>query len=82
MSRLCREEALVLEGGGFKAMMVLLLKHMHLQKEVAVDLAAEARCETESRRKRSEDMAVRNRIVVRGSARGASPREKQPCSRE
>ena len=40
ISRLCKDEAVVVEGGGFRAMMVLLLKHMHLQNDVAVDFAA------------------------------------------
>jgi hypothetical protein len=39
MSKLWSDEALVVEGGGLRAMMVLLLKQMHLQKDVAVDLA-------------------------------------------
>jgi hypothetical protein len=39
MSRLCSEAALVLEGGGLRAIMVLLSKQIHLQKDVAVDFA-------------------------------------------
>jgi hypothetical protein len=31
------------EGGGLSAMIVLLLKHIHLQKDAAVDFAAQAK---------------------------------------
>jgi hypothetical protein len=37
---LWRAAAEVEEGGGLSAMIVLLLKQMHLQKDVAVDFAA------------------------------------------
>jgi hypothetical protein len=58
ISNLCSDEAGFEEGGGFKAMMVLLLKQMHLQKDVAVARAAQVGFES--------DRINRQRAVVSG----------------
>ena len=63
MSRLCTEAALVLEGGGLRAMMVLLAKHMHLQKDVAVDLAAKVG-ETRPKSRRRKDTETEQTFMV------------------
>ena len=73
MSRLCSEEALVLEGGGLRAIMVLLLKQMHLQKDVAVDFALWEGAMMDSRtRKRTEKLINGFMVKDRGERKPRS----------
>ena len=64
MSRLRREGVVVVEGGGFNAIIVLLVKQMHLQKDVAVDFAPMEEGRRDMTRTRNGRRCMKTAIVV------------------